>query len=67
MLGDDRSPNEVVVQAPGTALRISSADLRQAMEKSPSLSGFFLRYVNTLMAQASQTAVANGRARLDDL
>jgi CRP-like cAMP-binding protein len=66
VLGDDRSSNEVVVQASGTALRIVAADLRKAMDKSPSLAGVFLRYVNTLMAQASQTAVANGRGRLDE-
>lgn len=66
VLGDDRSSNEVVVQAVGTALRISAADLRKAMDKRPSLAGVFLRYVNTLLAQASQTALANGRARLDE-
>lgn len=66
VLGDDRSTNEVVVQATGTALRCSAAALRKAMDKSHSLAGVFLRYVNTLMAQASQTAVANGRARLDE-
>jgi CRP-like cAMP-binding protein len=66
VLGDDRSPNEVIVQASGTALRIAATDLRKAMETSPTLSGTLLRYVNTLMAQASQTAVANGRARLDE-
>jgi len=66
VLGDDRSSNEVVVQASGTALRIATAALRKAMDKSPSLAGTFLRYVNTLMAQASQTAVANGRGRLDE-
>jgi len=66
VLGDDRSSNEVVVQASGTALRMTATDLRKAMDKSPALAGPFLRYVNTLMAQASQTAVANGRGRLDE-
>ena len=66
VLGDDRSSNEIVVQSAGMALRLPATDLRRAMEKSPTLSATLLRYVNTLMAQASQTAVANGRARLDE-
>jgi CRP-like cAMP-binding protein len=66
VLGDDRSSNEVIVQSSGTALRISAADLRRAMDKSPSLAGVFLRYVNTLRAQASHTALANGRGRLEE-
>ena len=63
---DDRSSNEVIVQSSGTALRTSAADLRRAMVKSPSLAGVFLRYVNTLLAQASHTALANGRGRLEE-
>ena len=66
VLGDDRSSNEIVVQAAGTALRVSAGDLRKAMEKSPTLAGVFLRYVHTLFAQASHSAVANGRGRLDE-
>jgi CRP-like cAMP-binding protein len=64
VLGHDRSSNETVVQAEGHALRVSRAFLRRAMKSSPALSTILLRYVHAFMMQASQTALANGRARL---
>lgn len=64
VLGHDRSSNETVVQADGEAIRLPRASLRRAMRASPTLSSTFLRYVHTFMMQASQTALANGRARL---
>ena len=66
VLGDDRSANESIVQSAGSALRISSAALRKAMKANPGLAEIFLRYVNIFMAQGSQTALANGRGRLDE-
>jgi CRP-like cAMP-binding protein len=66
VLGDDRSSNETLIQAPGTALRISTADLRRAQEASPVLRGMLARYVNAFISQASQTALANGRAKLEE-
>jgi CRP-like cAMP-binding protein len=66
VLGDDRSTNETLIQAPGSALRISRADLRQAQEASPTLRGVLTRYVNAFMSQASQTALAHGRAKLEE-
>lgn len=66
VLGDDRSANETIVQSAGTALRISSAALRKAMKANPALATILLRYVNVFIAQASQTALANGRGRLDE-
>ena len=64
VLGHDRSSNETVIQADGRALRLSRADLRRAMRASPALSSALLRYTHVFMMQASQTALANGRARL---
>jgi CRP-like cAMP-binding protein len=66
VLGDDRSANETLVQSAGTAQRISSAALRKAMKASPALATILLRYVNVFISQASQTALANGRGRLDE-
>lgn len=66
VLGHDRSSNETVVQAEGRALRISRSLLRRAMKSSPTLSTTLLRYVHAFMMQASQTALANGRARLNE-
>jgi CRP-like cAMP-binding protein len=64
VLGHDRSSNETIVQAEGRGLRIPSALLRRALKSSPTLSTTLLRYVHCFMMQASQTALANGRARL---
>lgn len=66
VLGRDRSSNETVIQAEGRALRISSRMLRRALRSSPTLMVTFLRYVHVFMMQQSQTALANGRAKLNE-
>ena len=66
VLGHDRSTNETVIQAAGTALRIPSAVLRRTLQGSATLSSALLRYVHVFMMQASQTALANGRGRLSE-
>ena len=54
------------MQASGSALRISTESLRGMLEASRSLTATLLRYVNVFMVQGSQTALANGRGRLDE-
>ncbi|CAN5901347.1 Crp/Fnr family transcriptional regulator [soil metagenome] len=66
VLGHDRSTNETVIQARGTAVRLPSAVLRRALRASPTLTTTLLRYVHVFMMQASQTALANGRGRLSE-
>ena len=66
VLGDDRSTNETLVQSSGSAMRISATLLREIMAVSRSLTATLLRYVNVFMVQGSQTALANGRGRLDE-
>jgi CRP-like cAMP-binding protein len=66
VLSGDRSANETLVQSSGWAMRISSESLRERMEASRSLTATLLRYVNVFMVQGSQTALANGRGRLDE-
>jgi CRP-like cAMP-binding protein len=66
VLGDDRSVNETLVQSAGFAMRLSTKLLREMMEASGSLTATLLRYVNVFMVQGSQTALANGRGRLDE-
>ena len=65
VLGDNRSADETMVQSAGSALRISAASLREILDASRSLTATLLRYVNIFMVQSSQTALANGRGRLD--
>ena len=66
VLGNDRSPNELLVQSAGSALRISTLSLRKAMASSQTLTSTLLNYVHAFMVQGSQTALANGRGRLDE-
>jgi CRP-like cAMP-binding protein len=66
VLGHDRSTNETVIQAAGTALRIPSVALRRTLQGSATLSAALLRYVHVFMMQCSQTALANGRGRLSE-
>jgi CRP-like cAMP-binding protein len=66
VLGNDRSANELLVQSAGSALRISIPALRKIMGSSQSFTSTLLNYVHTFMVQGSQTALANGRGRLDE-
>jgi len=66
VLGSDRSACEGLVQSAGTAHRISSNQLREAIAKSPRIDSVFSRYAYTLMTQGAQTALANGRGLLGE-
>lgn len=65
VLGGNRSPNATLVQASGSALRMPSAKLREALSASPALHGHLLRFAQAFMAQTTQTAIANGRAKVE--
>ena len=47
-------------------MRVSAPALREAMSASPSLASILLRYAHVFMIQSGQTALANGRGRLDE-
>jgi CRP-like cAMP-binding protein len=64
VLGADRSVTEAMVQSSGVALRLPSGVLREALRASPALSKFLRRYVQAFSAQATQAALANGRAQI---
>jgi CRP-like cAMP-binding protein len=66
VMGDDQSANETLVQSAGVALRISCRALRKVMNRSRNLTAVLLRYGHVFMIQGSQTALANGRGRLDE-
>ena len=66
VLGDDSSPNETLVQCSGSASRISTVALRQIMKKSESITARLLHYVRVFLVQTSQTALSNGRGKLDE-
>jgi CRP-like cAMP-binding protein len=66
IMGDDRSTNSTYMQIGGSGRRLPAAALLAAMNKSPSLALLLLRYARAFMTQTSHTALANGRARIDE-
>ena len=66
VMGTDRSPHETYMQAAGDGQRISSAKLRSAMAQSPALHRSFLRYGHAFIVQTAQTALANGRSKIEE-
>jgi CRP-like cAMP-binding protein len=66
VMGDDRSSLQCFMQVGGEGQRIASEALRDAMEASPGLRLFLLRFVHALMAQTTQTVLADAQARLEE-
>lgn len=66
ILGAEVAAHEALVQSAGSALRLGSAALRGAMTRNPSLRDLLLRFVHVLMVQGSHSAIAAGRARIDE-
>jgi CRP-like cAMP-binding protein len=54
------------MQAAGTGLRISAVKLREADERSGTLHRVLLQHVNAFLQQATATALANGRSKMDE-
>jgi CRP-like cAMP-binding protein len=59
LLGREMSGQHVIVQAPLTALRMTSVDFKAAFEQSTAVRNVMLRYTGTLLEIASQTAACN--------
>lgn len=66
VMGDDRSPNETFIQAGGAGWRIAAAELKAALDASPTMRGAMLHYVQAFLCQTSQTALTNGRAQIEE-
>ena len=66
LLGVDQTPHECFVQVPGTGLQIGTDDLRRALVARASLHQHLLHYVQALMIQTAQTALANGRCTIEE-
>jgi CRP-like cAMP-binding protein len=66
VLGTDRTPNETFVQNAGEGSKIAAASLRHAIAQSRSLHHCFLLYAYTFGIQATQTATANARSKLEE-
>jgi len=59
ILGDDRPPQNAMVQLPGSALRMPSQLLRQEAQADTALQALLLRYVQAKLSMAAQAAACN--------
>ena len=67
VLGDDeRAPHQTYMQIAGHGHRLSAHHLREAMEASISLNKTLLHYVHAFMKQTTETALANGRHKIEE-
>jgi CRP-like cAMP-binding protein len=66
VMGNDRSPHLSYVQVAGQGQSLKANDLRRAMHKSSSMRELFLHFAQAFMVQTAHTAVANGRANLEE-
>jgi CRP-like cAMP-binding protein len=65
LLGSTSTPHEHFIQNAGAALRIDTQALLSVVGASPSLHSLLLRYVQTELIQARQTAFSNATYQLD--
>ena len=65
LLGGDRNDHDTYMQAAGHGHCIRTKHLREALDNSTSLHLSLLRYVQTFLKQTAQTAVANGRSKIE--
>jgi CRP-like cAMP-binding protein len=62
----DRVPHETYMQIAGNGLRLSARELRKAIRASTALHHVLLGYVHSFMTQTTQTALANGRSKIEE-
>jgi CRP-like cAMP-binding protein len=66
IMGDIRAQYSTYMQIPGSGHRIAADRLRTAIATSESLRALMLKSAQGFMIQTAQTALANGRARLEE-
>ena len=66
VMGNHRSPHSTYVQAAGSARRLIVSNLRGAMDSSDTLRPMVLKFAQVFMTQTAHTAIANGRATLEE-
>jgi CRP-like cAMP-binding protein len=59
LLGDETSAQRVIVQVPGTALRMKAALCKAAFEESAAVRGILLRFTASILNLSAQTAACN--------
>src|SRR6202012_4276487 len=66
ILGDDRAQHSAYMQIAGNGWRMAAPAFLDAMAKSPSLRALMLKSAQAFMIQTAPTALANGRAKLEE-
>jgi len=66
VMAANRSPNATFIQSAGRGLRMSSANMRSAVEQSASLRRLLLQYGHAFIVQTAQTALANGCSKVEE-
>ena len=59
LLGDEISVQRVIVQVPGTALRMKAAPCKTAFDESAAVRGILLRFTASVLHLSAQTAACN--------
>ena len=65
IVGAEYSSNTAIIQLPATSLSMDCADFQMVMEKNPAIRQRFSRFVQAFFIQASQTALATGKAHVE--
>ncbi len=66
IMGDTRAQHSTYMQIPGSGHRIGADRLRAAIAESESLRALMLKSAQGFMIQTAHTALANGRAKLEE-
>lgn len=67
VLGDDERPlHETYMQIAGKGRWLAADCLREAIAKSSALHQILLRYVQVFLRQTTETALANGRGKIEE-
>lgn len=66
LMGADRTPNETYIQMAGKGRRLKAASFVRAIGQSASLHRSCLMFAHTLVVQATHTAAANARSKLEE-
>ena len=65
LMGNHQSPHNVYVQVRGQAQRMGAAEFRKALGASKTLRTLLLKFAQSFMVQTAHTAIANGRANVE--
>ena len=66
IFGDDRAQHSAYMQIGGNGRRLPAAAFVEATKQSPSLRALMLKSAQAFMIQTAHTALANGRAKLEE-